>query len=157
MSSAVVIDKIDVQILLELMLDARKTLAEIAKQCSLSSVAVLNHVKRLKAAGVITGTMLLCDMSVFGYMYPATVDISIKPSQERNLIRHVAGKVSVVMQERTIGKDNLMLFVVAKSLHELNTLRLSIKGQPGVRRVVVNIWSTPHLVFKNINLQPTRA
>jgi len=157
MESTVTIDEIDVKILRELIRDARKTLSDIAKQCGLSSTAILNRIKRLKAEGVITGTVLFIEMNRFGYMYPASIDVSLNPSQELQDTKLIAGKVKIIMLSRSIGIDNLFLFVVAKNLQEIEDLKQSIRGQPGVREVTTNLWGTPEFYFENIDLQLTRT
>jgi Lrp/AsnC family leucine-responsive transcriptional regulator len=157
MDSIVEIDETDVKILRELIRDARRTLTDIAKQCGLSSTAVLNRVKRLKAKGVITGAVLFSDMSLSGHLYPASIEISLKPSQVTQVTKLIAEKVNLVMFSRSVGKENLFLFVVAKSIQEIDDLKQSIKGQPGIRGINVSFWGTPNFNFENINLQPTRA
>jgi Lrp/AsnC family transcriptional regulator for asnA, asnC and gidA len=82
MSSTVEIDEIDVKILRELTKDARTKVKDIAKNCSLSSVAILNRIKRLKAAGVIVGAHLFINWSQIGYLYPASIGVNIKPEQK---------------------------------------------------------------------------
>jgi DNA-binding Lrp family transcriptional regulator len=56
-------------------------LKDIANACGLSSTAIVNRIQRLKAKGVITGSVLFINMSQMGYMYPASIGVDLKPGQ----------------------------------------------------------------------------
>lgn len=151
------IDEIDIKILRELIEDARTKIKDIAKKCGLSCVAIVNRVKRLKAAGVITGAVLYLDMSGLGYMYPASIGINLNCSQELKLAELIHEKAKVVMFEHTIGENDVSIFCVARSIRELDELKQILKKQPQVRRVTLNIWSTPYFTFKNLDIHPTKV
>ncbi len=157
MNPAVNIDEIDAKILSELIEDARKKITDIAKKCGVSSTAIMKRISRLKAEGVITGTVLFNDMSRLGYMFPASIGISLHHSQESKVLKLIEEKVHLIMLSRSVGEDNLFLFVVANNLHEIENLKQTIKGCPSVRKVTISIWSTPTFNFENISLQPTEA
>ena len=55
MPAAVPLDTYDTRILAELQADARLTLAELGRRVHLSQPAVAERVRKLEAAGVITG------------------------------------------------------------------------------------------------------
>lgn len=75
MAKPVQIDDIDDKILHILILDARTSLKDIAKQCGLSSVSVLNRINRLKKLGVITGAILFPLLNKLGFEIAATIGI----------------------------------------------------------------------------------
>jgi len=150
------IDEIDVKILRLLIEDARRTLTDIAKQCNLSAVAILNRVKRLKTEGVITGTVLISNMKLVG-MYPASIDILLNSHQEAQIAKVISEQMNLVLLSRVLEKDNLVLFVVGKSMQKIDDLKQTLKGQPGVRKVTVSFWNTPNLSLENIQLQSTRG
>jgi DNA-binding Lrp family transcriptional regulator len=151
------IDEIDAKILSELIEDARKKIADIAKKCGVSSTAILKRIERLKAEGVITGTVLFSDMSRLGYMFPASIGITLNQNQEPEVLKLIEEKVHLIMLSRSVGEDNLFLFVIANNLHEIENLKQIIKGYPSVKKVTVSIWNTPTFNFENISLQPTEA
>ena len=155
MDSRVKIDEIDAIILSELIGDARRKITDLAKQCGVSSTAILKRIKRLKAEGVITGTVLFSEMSQIGYLFPVSIGISLNQSQELKILKLIEESVNVIMLSRSIGRDNLFLFAVANNLHEIENLKQIIKGNPHVRKLTISIWGTPTFNFENINLQPT--
>ena len=157
MSPIVEIDEIDVKILRELLKDARTKLKDIAKDCGLSSTAILNRVKRLKAAGVITGAALFINMSLLGYMYPASIGIDLNHGQETQVIKSIRERANLISLSQSVGKNDLNIFLVAKSVKEIDNLKQTIRKQAGVRKISISLWSTPYFNFENIDLQPTRA
>lgn len=155
MDQIVKIDETDAKILSELIGDARRRIIDLAKQCGVSSTAILKRIKRLKKEGVITGTVLFSDMSRLGYLYPASIGISLNHNQEAKILKLIEAKVNVIMLSRSVGRDNLFLFVIANNLYEIENLKQIIKGHPHVRKLIISIWSTPTFNFENINLEPT--
>ncbi len=77
MNALVEIDKIDNQILHILIQDARKSLKEISTKCGISSVSVLNRIKRLKELGVITGATLFASLDTFGFQVVASIGMEL--------------------------------------------------------------------------------
>ena len=157
MNNTVEIDEIDVKILRELIKDARAKLKDIAKTCGVSSTAIMNRIKRLKTTGVITGAVQYIDMSRLGYMQPATIGISLNYSQESQVVKLIRERAKVIMFDQSVGKNDLSIFCVAKNIKELDDLKQLIKKQPQIRRVTINLWSTPYPNFEKLDIQPTRA
>lgn len=151
------IDEIDAKILSELIDDARKKIIDIAKKCGVSSTAILKRIERLKTEGIITGTVLFSDMSRLGYMFPASIGLTLNQGQESTVLEVIEEKVHVITLSRGVGENNLFFFVIANSLQEIEELKQTIKGYPSVKKVSISIWNTPTFNFGNINLHPTEA
>ncbi|MCW4045145.1 MAG: Lrp/AsnC family transcriptional regulator [Candidatus Bathyarchaeota archaeon] len=151
------IDEIDVKILRELIKDARKRLKDIAKDCGISSTAVFNRIKRLKTAGVITGAVQYVNMERLGYLFPASIGISLNSNQEPQVIRIIKERANLIAFAPSIGKSDLTIFLVAKSMNELDYLKQQLKKEAGIERITIDLWTTPCLNFENLNLQPIRA
>lgn len=157
MSSTVGIDEIDVKILYELIRDARAELKGIAKSCGVSVTAISNRVKRLRAKGVITGAAQFMNMARLGYLHPASVGIKLNSSQELQAIKAIKEQTRVISLSRSIGKEDLSILLVAKSIEEIDNLKQSIRKQAGLNRITINIWNTPSFNLENVDIQPTRA
>jgi Lrp/AsnC family transcriptional regulator for asnA, asnC and gidA len=69
------LDRIDRQILGHLLLDARKTFTDIAKELKVSSGTIHVRVKKMENAGVIRGASLQLDYDSLGYGFIAFVGI----------------------------------------------------------------------------------
>lgn len=69
------LDAHDTRILAELQADARLTMAELGRRVHLSQPAVTERVRKLEAAGVITGYRATVDLSRLGYGIRALIRI----------------------------------------------------------------------------------
>ena len=82
MTPIISIDGTDDKILHILIKDARTSLKEMAKECGISSVAVLNRIKRLKKLGVITGATLFAPIGIMGFQIVATIGMETDANTE---------------------------------------------------------------------------
>ena len=119
MANVVTIDEIDDKILHILIRDARTSLKEIAKQCGLSSVSVLNRIKRLKKLGVITGATLLPDLNILGFTIVATIGIQTDTDADE-ILKMLNCYTTLIEPATSIGEYDLCALVYAESLSSLN-------------------------------------
>jgi Lrp/AsnC family leucine-responsive transcriptional regulator len=75
MTAATAFDSYDTRILAELQADARQTLAELGRRVHLSQPAVTERVRKLEAAGVITGYRATVNLAALGYGIRAVVRV----------------------------------------------------------------------------------
>ncbi len=156
MNARVEIDEIDVKILREFVQDARAKLKDIAKKCGLSSTAVFNRIERLKTLEVIKGAALFFDMSQVGFTYPASIGVDMELNERDKVLKIIREQSKVIIASESAGSNTLRVFLVAKKLKDIEDLKQLIRKQPGTRKVTVSIWSAPHFVFDNIELEPSR-
>ncbi len=154
LTAQVKIDDVDVKILRALVADARTKLKDIAKECGLSSTAILKRVKRLKAAGVIVGSVLFLNMNKMGFMHAASIGMSLKIHEKEEFLRIIRTMSNLLVTGESAGTNTLRVFVVAKSLEDLENLKQYIRSKLGFRKVAVNLWGTPQLLLNNIELEP---
>jgi DNA-binding Lrp family transcriptional regulator len=159
MSQTVEIDEIDAKILRALIKDARTRLKDIAKECGVSSNAIFKRVKRLKEAGVMKRATLLTNLSCLGYTHPATIGVSLNPDQEERVTKLIQNRrdLNLVALSQSVGKYDLFISLIAKSVDELDDLKDAIMKEHGVAHVSVNFWIRPRFNFENVSLNPKRA
>ncbi len=160
MDPEVELDEIDVKILSALIRDARTKLKKIAKDCDLSSNAIIKRIKHLKSIGVIVGTTLYPDARKFGFTHVATIGVNLDYAQEDEIVKLILErtKTNLIELSSSIGKYDLTAFMLTKSLQELDSITQAIRKQRGVKRVAVNIWvSEPYFFLEHLDLQPTRV
>jgi Lrp/AsnC family leucine-responsive transcriptional regulator len=126
------IDRIDCEILGELVANGRLSLAELGRRVNLSAAAVAERVKRLERAGVITGYRAELDLARLGY--PLTAIVLVKPSTPGQLpkIPELARRIPEVAEcHRITGEDCFYLKLHLRSIDELADLldRLLAHGQ----------------------------
>lgn len=154
MGDIVEIDETDKKILGLLIKDARTRLKDIAKNCGISSVSVLNRIKRLKTLRVITGATMFPRLDMLGFEIVATIGIETS-ANEKQIIKFIDEHTDLIEPSASIGEYDLTALVYAKNIYYLEKVVTDIRKISGVRRVTVNVWSgQPNMTFENINLQP---
>jgi DNA-binding Lrp family transcriptional regulator len=156
MDSIVEIDQIDNQILHILIQDARKSLKEMGNKCGISSVSVLNRIKRLKELGVITGATLFASLDTFGFRIVASIGIELDSNANvQQIFRFFSQHTYLVEPSTSIGKYDFQAVIYAEDITKLNERVDMVKRLHGIKRVVVSVWSgIPCLNFENIILTP---
>jgi DNA-binding Lrp family transcriptional regulator len=158
MSPNAEIDDIDLKILSALIKDARARLKDIARECDISSVAVLHRIRHLKAIGVITGATLFPDLSKIGGVIIATLGIDLEAGKEEEIITLIKEQTNLIEPSTGIGKYDLCALVFAENLIRLEKATQTVRKHKGVRRVAVNMWvSQPVMAYENVELQPERT
>lgn len=116
------LDDTDRNIIGELLVDGRVSLAELGRRVSLSSPAVAERVRRLEQAGVITGYRAEIDPRLLGYQLTAIV--RVKPAAgQLSRIPELAGEIPEVAEcHRITGEDCFYLKVHLRSIDELSGL-----------------------------------
>lgn len=154
MSSIVETDEIDIKILRLLIKDARTRLKDMAKDCGISSVSALNRIKRLKTLGVITGATIWPRLDSLDLPIRATIGIDLD-SNEEEVVKCIGERMNLVEPSAALGKYDLLVFVIADSVTELDKIAYEARKCSGVRKVTVNVWSgKSRLMFENLILQP---
>jgi Lrp/AsnC family transcriptional regulator, regulator for asnA, asnC and gidA len=154
MNSIIEIDQVDSQILHILIKDARKSLKDIGKKCGISSVSVLNRIKRLKELGVITGATLLATLDTFGFTVVASIGIELYANANaKQILRFFSEHTYLVEPSTSVGKYDFYAVIYAEDVAKLNERVDMVKRLPGIKKAVVSVWSgLPCLNFENINL-----
>jgi Lrp/AsnC family transcriptional regulator, regulator for asnA, asnC and gidA len=156
MDTTVNIDETDTKILHVLIQDARTSLKDIAKECGISSVSVLNRIKRLKKLGVITGATLFPAINILGFQIIATIGMETDVNTDE-IVKFFKEHTYLIEPSTAIGEYDLCALVYAENFANLNEKTDAVKRRFGIRKVIVNVWSNiPHMTFENIDLKPTK-
>ena len=149
MKPIIKLDKKDVQILKILVKDVRTKLKDIAKECGITSVSVLNRIKRLRKLKVITGATLFPDLSKLGLPIVATIGVILDGNQENEPDKVFSENIGLIEPAESIGKYDFCTLIFSASIRELNEVTQVIKKECGVGEVAINLWSgQPYLVFE---------
>jgi Lrp/AsnC family transcriptional regulator for asnA, asnC and gidA len=156
MDTKIEIDETDDKILHILIEDARTSLKEIAKSCGISSVSVLNRIKRLKKLGVITGATLFSAINPLGFYIVATVGMETDGNGEE-IVAFLKEHTYLIEPSHSMGEYDLSAVVYAESIAVLNERIEAVRRRFGIRKVIINVWSgLPYINFENIDLRPYR-
>jgi len=104
------LDEIDQKILGLLVRDARMAFLEIARECGISGPAVHQRVKRMEAAGVITGSHLQVKPQALGLNVCAFVTVSLSEANKYPQVIQAFKEIPEIVECHFItGKYALML------------------------------------------------
>ncbi len=156
MASIVEIDDTDNKILHILIEDARTSLKDISKKCGISSVSVLNRIKRLRKLGVITGATLFASLDTLGFQIVASIGMETDASTDE-ILKFFKEHTCLIEPSISIGEYDLSALVYAENISSLNDCIEMVRRRFGIRKVTVTVWSgLPFMNYENIDLQPRR-
>jgi Lrp/AsnC family transcriptional regulator, leucine-responsive regulatory protein len=116
------LDEIDRQIIGELAADGRISFAELGRRAHLSPPAVIERVRRLEQAGVITGYRAEVDPRALGYRLTAIV--RVKPAAHQlSKVADLAAEIPQIEEcLRITGEDCFYMKLHLRSIEELPTV-----------------------------------
>ena len=116
----IVIDVHDTKILAELQADARLTMAELGRRVHLSQPAVTERVRKLEAAGVITGYRATVDLSRLGYGIRAVIRVG--RAEYARLVKLIQQTPEVVNAYNVTGEDSWILEIAVIDVSHLDAV-----------------------------------
>ena len=120
MKNHVALDAYDTRILAELQADARLTLAELGRRVHLSQPAVAERVRKLEAAGVITGYRATVDLATLGYGIRAIVRVG--RADYARVAQFIGKTPEVVNAWNVTGEDSWVLEIAVTDVAHLDTV-----------------------------------
>lgn len=116
------IDEIDWKILKELQANARITFAELGRRVGLTTPAVIERVRKLEDAQVITGYRAEIDTAKVGLPITAFIRMSISGVDYSHIIEVAVNSKEVLECHRGTGGDSFILKVSVADVEHLQTL-----------------------------------
>ena len=114
------IDTHDTRILAELQADARLTMAELGRRVHLSQPAVTERVRKLEAAGVITGYRATVDLGKLGYGIRAVMRVG--RAEYARVVKLVQQSPEVVNAYNVTGEDSWVLEIAVIDVSHLDAV-----------------------------------
>ena len=142
------VDAIDRKILVELQVDGRQTITELAGRVGLSVSPCHRRLRDLERSGVITGYRAMVDADAVGLSFEALAFVTMRQEDRETLLdfeAQLAQIPNVVQAQRLFGDPDYLVRVVVADLaayQELEDDRLT--ALPGVQRI------TSTLVMKHV-------
>lgn len=116
------IDDIDRKVLTELQEDARVSYAELGRRVGLTTPAVIERVRKLEDAGVITGYRAEIDPAKVGLPIIAFVRMSITGVDYSHIIEVAEQSEEVLECHRGTGGDSFIMKVAVSSVEHLQQI-----------------------------------
>jgi Lrp/AsnC family leucine-responsive transcriptional regulator len=125
------LDSVGWEILCALQNDARMSYAEIGRRVGMSAPAVMERVRRLEEAGIITGYTAKVDVAKLGLPIMAMTRVRFAGERYPHIRKVVAECPEVLECHHVTGDDCLIIKLAATSMADLERLigKFSIFGQ----------------------------
>jgi Lrp/AsnC family transcriptional regulator, leucine-responsive regulatory protein len=116
------IDAIDWKILKELQINARISFAELGRRVGLTTPAVIERIRKLEDAAIITGYRVEIDTAKVGLPITAFIRMSITGVDYSHIIEVVSLSAEVLECHRGTGNDSFIMKVAVADVGHLQTL-----------------------------------
>jgi Lrp/AsnC family transcriptional regulator for asnA, asnC and gidA len=120
MASILNLDKLDLNIVQQLMHDANVSYAEIGKKLFVSAGTVHVRIKKMQDAGVISGMSYHVDLKKLGYDVIAFIGIYLEKSSLYDVVAKDLKKIpEIVRMNYTTGNYSIFAEIVCKDIVQL--------------------------------------
>jgi len=134
------IDAVDVKILKTLLINARTSFSEIAKECGMSSNTIRMRFKRLQNQGIITGSITQLNPKKLGYNCIAFLMIRTDANKENDVCGFVQKIPNIISCFRPVGRYCIHCFVASKNVDEFSLIIDEISAHQHVLEVKQALW-----------------
>mgnify|MGYP000249284741 FL=1 len=120
MGSKLNLDKLDLQIIQEMMEDAEVSYADLGKKLFVSGGTIHVRIKKLEELGIVRGKRLAVDMKVLGYDVIAFIGIYLEKSSLYDSVAEALQKIpQIVRLNYTTGNYSMFAEIVCKDIQQL--------------------------------------
>lgn len=138
------IDRLDVQILGRLTVNARAGVAELASALGVSRATVQQRIRRLEDEEILVGFQPIINLAAVGMPVQAMVTLEIDQRLMASIVRGLQALPEVLEVRIQAGREDLLVHVAIESLEELQRLTAAIVDLDGVRKTTSTFTvSTP--------------
>ena len=120
MSQKINLDKLDYQIIQEMMENAEISYADLGKKLFVSGGTIHVRIKKLEEIGIVKGTRLTVDLKSLGYDVIAFIGIYLEKSSLYDTVAKDLRKIpEIVRLNYTTGNYSMFAEVVCKDIQQL--------------------------------------
>jgi Lrp/AsnC family transcriptional regulator, regulator for asnA, asnC and gidA len=130
------LDKLDLQIINEMLIDAGISYAELGKKLFVSGGTIHVRIKKLEELGVTKSTRLNVDLKLLGYDVIAFIGIFLEKSSMYDVVANELKKIpEIVRVNYTTGNYSMFAEIVCKDINQLrNVLHDDLQKIKGIER-----------------------
>jgi DNA-binding Lrp family transcriptional regulator len=136
------LDEIDIKILRTLIVDARLSSRQIAKQCGVSIGTVLSRMKKMVREGVIKGYSAMLDHEKLGYELTVISEITVSKGRLLEMENQIARLPHVCCVYDVTGLTDAVIIAKFKSREELSKFTKRLLALPYVERTNTHVVLT---------------
>ena len=150
------LDKLDLQIIHEMLHDAEISYAELGKKLFVSGGTIHVRIKKLEDYGIVKGKKLQVDLKQLGYDITAFVGIFLEKSSMYDAVAKDMEKIpEIVRLNYTTGNYSMFIEVVCKDINQLRAvLHDELQKIKGIERTETFI-SLDEGFSRNVQVAPS--
>jgi DNA-binding Lrp family transcriptional regulator len=152
-------DSVDIEIVKLLQKNARKKIAEIARNLGIAHNAALHRYKKIKDSGIIKTTYCPVFLPQYTNRKKFTYKMQILIRSDLNEIYNLVSFVKKIDLSRcqiecfeTYGHYNIFVWVISEEVIDVQIIKGRIQNQKGVQEIKVNILREMEDLYTEINL-----
>lgn len=155
MGSKLNLDKLDLQIIHEMLNNVEVPYAELGKKLFVSGGTIHVRIKKLEELGVVKGKRIKVDLKQLGYEVTAFVGIFLeKNSMYDNVAKELESIPQIVRLNFTTGNYSMFIEIVCKDIKELRSiLHDDLQNIKGIERTETFI-SLDEGLNRNVQIAP---
>ena len=155
MASKLNLDKLDLQIIHEMLEDAEISYAELGKKLFVSGGTIHVRIKKLEEFGIVKGKKLRVDLKSLGYDITAFVGIFLEKSSLYDVVAKDLEKIpEIVRLNYTTGNYSMFLEIICKDINQLRyVLHDALQKIKGIERTETFI-SLDEGFSRNVQVAP---
>lgn len=133
------LDKTDIKILKNLLVDARLSSRQLALKLGMSTVTILTRIKKLEQEKIIKGYTAIIDHEKLGYDLTAIIEIYTKKGKMVEIENDIASLENVCTVYDVTGASDTVLVAKFKTREDLSKFVKMLSSKPNVDKTVTNI------------------
>ena len=147
------LDKLDMQIINDMMQDAEISYAELGKKLFVSGGTIHVRIKKLQESKIVTGTRLTVNLKELGYDVIAFIGIFLEKSSLYDTVAKELRKIpEIVRLNYTTGNYSMFAEIVCKDINKLRyVLHDKLQNVKGIERTETLI-SLEESFYRNIQV-----
>ncbi len=155
MSTKLNLDKLDLQIIQEMMGDAEISYADLGKKLFVSGGTIHVRIKKLEESGIVKGKKLSIDLKAMGYDVIAFIGIYLEKSSLYDSVAKELKKIpQIVRLNYTTGNYSMFAEIVCKDIQQLRfVLHDELQKIKGIERTETFI-SLDESLTRNVVVAP---
>ncbi|HGM5580059.1 TPA: Lrp/AsnC family transcriptional regulator [Pseudomonas putida] len=138
-SRAIALDEIDRQLIALLQINARESVATLARQLGIARTTVTSRLARLEKHKVITGYGVRLGQRLAGGGLQAYVGITVQPRSGREVVRRLSAMGQVQQLCAVSGEFDYVAWLLSDSPEQLDQLLDQIGSLEGVEKTTTSI------------------
>ncbi len=136
MSNKLNLDKLDLQIIQEMMNNAEISYADLGKKLFVSGGTIHVRIKKLEDSGIVKGRRLSVDLKALGYDVIAFIGVFLEKSSLYDAVAKELKKIpQVVRVNYTTGNYSMFVEIICKDIQQLRfVLHDELQNIKGIER-----------------------